>query len=101
MSRVPTKFSEIAPAQISARLAERYPNVRVSHETLYQSLFLESRGALRKKWHASLRTGRAMRRAKAYAKRGVGQGEIPQLPWSPTCGGSRSTVPFPGTGKAT
>ena len=40
----------------------------VSHETIYQSLFVQSRGALRKELHACLRTGRAMRRAKAYTK---------------------------------
>src|SRR5258708_3562106 len=58
-----------SPQQISGWLAERYPNdpeMRVSHETIYQSLFVQSRGALRKELHACLRTGRAMRRAKAY-----------------------------------
>ena len=68
-----------SPQQISGWLAERYPNdpeMRVSHETIYQSLFVQSRGALRKELHACLRTGRAMRRAKAYTKGGVGQGQI-------------------------
>ena len=68
-----------SPQQISGWLAECYPNdpeMRVSHETIYQSLFVQSRGALRKELHACLRTGRAMRRAKAYTKRGVGQGQI-------------------------
>ena len=68
-----------SPQQISGWLAERYPNdpeMRVSHETIYQSLFVQSRGALRKELHSCLRTGRAMRRAKAYTKRGVGQGQI-------------------------
>jgi IS30 family transposase len=68
-----------SPQQISGWLAERYPNdpeMRVSHETIYQSLFVQSRGALRKELHACLRTGRAMRRAKAYTKGGVGQGRI-------------------------
>src|SRR6059036_3395344 len=50
--------------------------MRVSHETIYQSLFVQGRGALRKELHACLRTGRAMRRAKAYTKGGVGQGQI-------------------------
>ncbi len=36
--------------------------MRVSHETIYQSLFVQGRGALRKElWHC-LRTGRAVRR---------------------------------------
>ena len=68
-----------SPQQISGWLAEQYPNdpeMRVSHETIYQSLFVQSRGALRKELHACLRTGRAMRRAKAYTKGGVGQGQL-------------------------
>ena len=68
-----------SPQQIARWLAEAYPNdpeMRVSHETIYQSLFVQSRGALRKELHACLRTGRAMRRAKAYTKRNVGQGQI-------------------------
>jgi IS30 family transposase len=68
-----------SPQQISGWLAEQYPNdpeMQVSHETIYQSLFVQSRGALRKELHACLRTGRAMRRAKAYTKGGVGQGKI-------------------------
>jgi len=68
-----------SPAQISGWLAEQYPNdseMQVSHETIYQSLFGQSRGALKKELHACLRTGRAMRRAKAYTKGNVGQGQI-------------------------
>src|SRR5271170_4911450 len=68
-----------SPQQISAWLALEYsdhPEMQVSHETIYQSLFVQSRGALRKELHSCLRTGRAMRRAKAYTKGGVGQGKI-------------------------
>ena len=68
-----------SPQQISACLALEYPDrpeMQVSHETIYQSLFVQSRGALRKELHSCLRTGRAMRRAKAYTKGGVGQGKI-------------------------
>jgi IS30 family transposase len=50
--------------------------MRVSHETIYQSLFVQGRGALRKELHTCLRSGRAMRRAKAYTKGGVGQGQL-------------------------
>ena len=75
---VERKLTELwSPQQISRWLAEQYPNdpeMRVSHETIYQSLFVQSRGALRRELHACLRTGRAMRRAKAYTKRNVGQG---------------------------
>jgi len=68
-----------SPEQISAWLAEEYPNdpeMWVSHETIYQSLFVQSRGALRKELHSCLRSVRVMRRAKAYTKGNVGQGKI-------------------------
>jgi len=68
-----------SPEQISAWLAETHPNdpeMWVSHETIYQSLFVQSRGALRKELHSCLRSGRAMRRAKAYTKGGIGQGQL-------------------------
>lgn len=54
-----------SPQQISARLAIEFPDdpgMRVSHETIYQSLFVQSRGALRQELTASLRTGRTRRR---------------------------------------
>ena len=54
-----------SPQQISARLIVEFPNdlsMRVSHETIYQSLFVQTRGALRKELAASLRTGRTRRR---------------------------------------
>jgi IS30 family transposase len=68
-----------SPQQISAWLALEYPDrpeMQVSHETIYQSLFVQSRGALRKELHSCLRSGRAMRRAKAYTKGKVGQGQL-------------------------
>jgi IS30 family transposase len=71
-----------SPQQISAWLAETYPDdpeMQVSHETVYQSLFVQSRGALKKELHTCLRTGRAMRRAKAYTKGGVGQGQLTNM----------------------
>jgi IS30 family transposase len=71
-----------SPEQISAWLASQYPDrpeMYVSHETIYQSLFVQSRGALRKELHSCLRTGRAMRRAKAYTKGNVGQGQIKNM----------------------
>ena len=71
----------VTPA-ISAWLALEYPDrpeMQVSHETIYQSLFVQSRGALRKELHSCLRTGWAMRRAKAYTKGNVGQGQLPNM----------------------
>ena len=71
-----------SPQQISAWLASQYPDhpeMQVSHETIYQSLFVQSRGALRKELHSCLRSGRAMRRAKAYTKGNVGQGQLKDM----------------------
>jgi transposase, IS30 family len=54
-----------SPGQISARLRVEFPNdpmMRVSAETIYQSLYVQGRGALRKELAACLRTGRAIRR---------------------------------------
>lgn len=54
-----------SPQQISAQLRRDHPNeetMRVSHETIYQSLFVQARGSLRKELTRSLRTGRARRR---------------------------------------
>ena len=71
-----------SPQQISAWLTLEYPerdDMYVSHETIYQSLFVQGRGALRKELHSCLRTGRAMRRAKAYTKGKVGQGQLSNM----------------------
>jgi len=54
-----------APRQISDWLADTYPDneeMWVSHETIYQSLFIQGKGALRKELWRCLRTGRATRR---------------------------------------
>jgi len=53
-----------SPEQIAGRLREDYPDqpeMWVSTETIYQSLYVQSRGALRRELTACLRTGRAMR----------------------------------------
>lgn len=55
-----------SPQQISAHLKRAYPDdesMRISHETIYQALFVQGRGALRKELGACLRSGRASRRA--------------------------------------
>ncbi len=54
-----------SPEQISKRLAAEFadrPEMRVSPETIYQSLYVQGRGALRRELAKSLRTGRALRR---------------------------------------
>jgi len=71
-----------SPEEISAWLAHAYPNdpeMRVSHETIYMSLFVQGRGALRQELHFCLRSGRAMRRPKAWKKGGFGQGQITDM----------------------
>ena len=53
-----------SPQQIAAYLRQRYaePHKRVSHETIYQCLYLQGRGGLRSELRKALRTGRAQRR---------------------------------------
>jgi IS30 family transposase len=54
-----------SPQQIAARLRHDHPDdegMWVSHETIYQSLFVQGRGALRAELTRCLRTGRARRR---------------------------------------
>ena len=57
-----------SPRQISQWLARTHPmepELRVSHETIYQSLYVQGRGALRAELHQALRSGRAIRKPKA------------------------------------
>jgi len=54
-----------SPKQIAERLIKDYPDdvrMRVSHETIYRTLFVQARGALRKELTTCLRSGRAQRR---------------------------------------
>ena len=54
-----------SPEQVSLMLAVVFPDepeMRVSHETIYQSIYVQGRGALRRELAASLRTGRALRK---------------------------------------
>jgi transposase, IS30 family len=56
-----------SPQQISGWLARTYandPEMQVSHESIYRSLFVQSRGALRRELTRYLRTGRVLRRPK-------------------------------------
>ena len=62
-----------SPEQISARLRLDFPDdesMRVSHEAIYQSLYVQGRGALRRDLTACLRTGRALRVPRARTRRG-------------------------------
>jgi IS30 family transposase len=66
-----------SPQQIAARLISDYPDdltMRVSHETIYRTLFIQARGALRKELTTCLRTGRAQRRPRLRSEQtGVGR----------------------------
>jgi len=59
-----------SPQQIAATLRREYPGDRgmwVSHETIYRSLFVQGRGALRRELSRCLRSGRARRRPRGRA----------------------------------
>jgi IS30 family transposase len=69
-----------SPEQISARLKAEFPRrrkMRVSPETIYQSLYVQGRGALRRELVKSLRTGRGLR--KPRRKDGERRGRIPGM----------------------
>ena len=64
-----------SPQQIAHRLRIEYPHddsMRVSHEAIYQALYIQGRGALRRELTACLRTGRALRAPRAR-RRGRGK----------------------------
>ena len=61
-----------SPEQISKRLPIDFPDddtMRISHEAIYQALYIESRGALKRELVACLRTGRALRVPRARSRR--------------------------------
>ncbi|WP_231116593.1 IS30 family transposase [Motilibacter rhizosphaerae] len=60
-----------SPQQISARLVVDFPDdegMRISHEAIYQALFIEGRGALKRELVACLRTGRALRKPRERSR---------------------------------
>src|SRR5437667_3206142 len=60
-----------SPEQISNRLRLDFPEdatMRISHEAIYQALFIQGRGALKRELVACLRTGRALRVPRARTK---------------------------------
>jgi len=62
-----------SPEQISNRLRVEFPDddsMRISHEAIYQSLYVQGRGALKRELVACLRTGRALRVPRARSQRG-------------------------------
>lgn len=68
-----------SPKQIAGWLKRHYPedeNAQVSHETIYRSLFIQARGALKKELLGHLRSRRAMRRSRHKTLKGEGLGQI-------------------------
>jgi transposase, IS30 family len=66
-----------SPEQVSAWLRREFPDrpeMRVSHETIYQALYVQGRGALRRELTAFLRTGRAVRKPRRHT--GSRQGRL-------------------------
>ena len=62
-----------SPEQISNRLTFEFPDdesMRISHEAIYQALYVQGRGALKRELVACLRTGRALRVPRARVQRG-------------------------------
>jgi IS30 family transposase len=60
-----------SPEQIAHRLRHDFPHdetMRISHEAIYQSLYVQGRGALRRELTACLRTGRALRVPRARSR---------------------------------
>ncbi|XUK61160.1 HTH-38 domain-containing protein [Plantibacter sp. RU18] len=60
-----------SPEQISHRLRVEFPDdesMRISHEAIYQSLFIQGRGALKRELVTCLRTGRALRQPRSRAQ---------------------------------
>jgi IS30 family transposase len=63
-----------SPQQIARRLKADHPldpEMRVSHETIYKSLYIQGRGELRRELHRCLRSGRAQRRHQGQREQGA------------------------------
>jgi IS30 family transposase len=68
-----------SPEQISGWLQAYYPDdesMRVSHETIYRSLFIQARGVLKKELMDHLRSKRRMRRSRHASEHGQSRGKI-------------------------
>jgi transposase, IS30 family len=71
-----------SPEQISNTLVEEFPDqegMRVSHETIYQSLYVQARGTLKRDLETKLRTGRTLRKPRAKGQ-ADGRGKREELP---------------------
>jgi transposase, IS30 family len=80
---IATKLRRLwSPHQIAGWLKREYPeheNRTVSHETIYKSLFIQARGALKKELQQHLRSQRAIRRSRHASQKGDGKGQIKNM----------------------
>ncbi len=79
-ARVVTELESLwSPQQISRRLRSEFPTdpeMQLSHETIYRSLYVQGRGELRRELARCLRTGRAQRKPRGRVDR---RGRIPNM----------------------
>jgi IS30 family transposase len=79
--QVQTRLKKLwSPEQITVSLRAEFPErpeMQVSHETIYQALYVQGRGELRKELTSCLRTGRALRRPRAIPGERRGKRNIP------------------------
>ncbi|WP_285530242.1 IS30 family transposase [Streptomyces lavendulae] len=71
-----------SPEQIAGRLRADFPDddsMRISHEAIYQALYIQGRGALKRELVGCLRTGRALRVPRARARRRVNGHVTPEV----------------------
>jgi IS30 family transposase len=71
-----------SPQQIAGWLKRQYPGQvsnQISHETIYRSLFVQTRGVLKKELLAYLRSPRSMRRSRHSSLKGNGLGQIKNM----------------------
>ena len=73
--------ADYSPGQVAGRLKRDYPGrpeLQVSHETIYQALFVQGKGSLRAEVAAAVRCGRARRR-RPRSRQGELRGKIPGM----------------------
>ena len=81
-----------SPEQIAGRLRVDFPDdetMRISHEAIYQALYVQGRGALRRELSACLRTGRALRGPRSQDPRAGQAVRHPRGPDQPAAGRGR------------
>jgi IS30 family transposase len=87
LARCPELAREVAekleadwsPEQIAGHLKRAYPEAedrQISHETIYLTLFIQARGALRRELIKHLRRSKSLRRPRAAKRKNSGQGQI-------------------------